>query len=301
MRYEHIVRAVFGEPWAILPEVHAVILDVVRFRASGGMLTDEEIASRIEAAGPARRQSPSGPQSVAVLPLMGVLAHRMNLMSAMSGGTSLELFGQSFDAAVSDSQISAVVIDVDSPGGEVAGVTEMAARVQAARAEKPIVAVANSMAASAAYWIASAATEVVVTPSGQVGSLGVIAAHEDISALQEREGVKTTLVSAGKYKTEGHPFGPLEDDARAEAQSRVDAVFGVFLKDVARGRGVPVSEVRSGFGEGRMVLAQQAVKLGMADRVATLGETVQRLAGKRRGGAKRDDMAARGRLMGIRS
>ena len=297
MKYGHIVPAVFGSPWAILPETYVTICEIVRLRASGGRLTEADIAQRLAAAAP-RTTARSGPQSIGVLPLYGVLAHRMNMMTAMSGGTSLELAGRALGELVASPQISAIVLDIDSPGGEVNGVTEMAAQVRRARAIKPVVAVANSMAASAAYWIAASASEVVVTPSGQVGSIGVVAAHEDVSAAQERDGVKTTLITAGRFKAEGSPFAPLGDEARADVQARVDEMYGLFVADVAKGRDVPLADVRAGFGEGRLVTAARAVKLGMADRIATLDETLSRLAGKR--GQGRDDMAARAALLGIR-
>ena len=280
MQFERVLRSVFGEPWAILPSKLAVIADLVRFRAAGGHLTAAEIQDRIGAAVQQRPTAMRG-GAVAVLPLHGVIHQRMNLMSEMSGGTSTEMFAQSFRAAMADDAIRAIVIDVDSPGGGVYGVDELAAEILRARGSKRVVAVANSLAASAAYYIASAAEEVVVTPSGEVGSIGVFTAHQDLSKAAEAEGVKTTLIAAGKYKVEGNPFEPLSDEARAELQSRVDAYYGLFVAAVARGRNVTAAQVRGGFGEGRVVGAREAVRLGMADRVGTLDETIGRLLGAR--------------------
>jgi len=171
-----------------------------------------------------------------------------------------------------------VVLDVDSPGGAVNGVEELADEMLRARGQKPVVAVANTLAASAAYWIATAADEVVVTPSGEVGSIGVFAVHEDFSAALEAAGIRVSLVSAGKYKMEGNPYEPLGDEGRAALQERVDDYYGMFVGAVARGRGVAAKDVREGFGQGRLVGARQAVELGMADRVATLDETLDRVA-----------------------
>ena len=212
-----------------------------------------------------------------MLPLTGVIMHRANMFSEFSGGTSTEKFTAAFRQLVADPMIKAIVLDVDSPGGTVAGVEELASEIFKAREQKPIYAVANALAASAAYWIASSATELIVTPSGLVGSIGVYAAHQDISEFAKQAGVKVTLVSAGKYKTEGNEFEPLSDEARAALQARVDEYYGMFVKAVARNRGVSPSDVRGGFGEGRVVGAKQAVALGMADRVATLDETLARL------------------------
>ena len=175
------------------------------------------------------------------------------------------------------------MIDIDSPGGNVDGVDELATEIFKARSQKPIVAVANSMAASAAFWIASAASEVVVIPSGLVGSIGIVAIHHDVSKQAENEGVKTTLISAGRFKTEGNSFEPLGDEAREAIQKLADGFMGMFVKAVARNRDVPISEVRNGFGEGRLVSAKDALRLGMVDRIGTMDETLKRLNGNRSG------------------
>ena len=275
-KYPQIIKAISESPWAILPEKLAVIRELISYRAEGHRLTDEEIQARIGVA-PQRPQAVTQ-GSVAILPLFGVMVPRASLMSDISGGTSVEGFSTMFAAAVNDPQVDAILLNIDSPGGLTDLVPELAAQIRGARGQKPIVAIANTDAASAAYWVAAQADEVVVTPSGKVGSIGVLAAHEDISAMEEKLGVKTTLVSAGKFKTEMSPFEPLSDEARAALQNRVDTVYGMFVTDVAAGRGVTADAVRGGFGEGRMVLAEDALKLGMINGVATFEETVTRLA-----------------------
>ena len=293
--YPQVARAVFCEPWALKPDVFATICDLVRFRASGGRFTADEIQQRIGAA-PAR-PGPARQSAVAVLPLYGVMGQRMNLMTQVSGGTSTELFGKAFQALMADPAITAVVLDVDSPGGSVFGVQELWQIIMDGRGRKPIVAVANSTMASAAYWVASAADEIVVTPSGQLGSIGVVAAHEDISVAEEKAGRKTTLVSAGKRKVQGHPFEALTDEARADLQEKVDSYFGMFVQSVAHGRAVPVSEVRGGFGEGGILLARDAVKEGLADRVGTLDDVLAKLTGRSgsKGQPRADDAQLRQR------
>ena len=256
--------------WAILPAKLAVIQAILLARCRGEKAT----AAEIEAARP--EPPPPRPKGkVAVIPIMGTISQRPSVFT--SGGTSTETAGRLLDAAVADPEIKAVALHIDSPGGSVYGVPELAAKIRAAKHEKKIVAVANSVAASAAYWLASQATELVVTPGGQVGSIGVIAAHEDVSKSQEMDGVKTTVVSAGKYKSEGHPFEPLSEEARAFLQSEVDRYYEMFTADVARGRGRRQDTVKSGFGQGRMVGADAAVAEGMADRVATWEDTLRRL------------------------
>jgi capsid assembly protease len=225
---------------------------------------------------------------ISILGVLGVIAQRAAQVDDISGpgGTSVERLTQRFRAALADQAVRAIVLDIDSPGGGVYGVEELAEEIRAARGQKPIVAVANSLAASAAYWIASAADEVVVTPSGQVGSIGVYAAHEDISKFLENEGIKETLIFSGKYKVEGNPFEPLTDEARASIQKDVATYYGSFVRAVAKGRGASPAAVEKGFGQGRVVGAKEAVEEKMADRVETLDAAVRRVGSGKKGSSR---------------
>lgn len=279
-RYQRILRAIVARPWAIDPNslAWATIRDLILFRAAGGELTDSEIQARISAAnnGPRRGGRTSG--AVAVIPVYGPISARMSLMSNSSGGTSLDDLTGSIDSALADPSIDAIVLEVDSPGGTVDGVPEAAAKIRGARGQKPIYAIANTMAASAAYWLAAQAEQVFVTKSGSVGSIGIFAAHHDMSAAYEQAGEKVTLVSAGKFKTEGNEYEPLSDEAKAAIQSQVDVFYGMFTSDVAKGRGVSVDAVRSNFGQGRVVLANDALAAGMVDGIDTLENVVRAAA-----------------------
>lgn len=270
--YAHLAAFFYSEVWAVqLPKLEAMRA-ALEFLRTGNRYSAEEVAS-IMAARPAQAQPLP---SVAVLPLYGVISHRANLVNGASGGTSVQQFTKVFRQAAADPSIGAIVLDVDSPGGSVSGVPELAAEIRAARAQKPILAVANSLAASAAYWLGAQASESYVIPSGEVGSIGVYAMHQDESGFYDKAGVKTTLVSAGKYKTEGSPFEPLSEDGRDYLQGRVDDYYSMFVRDVAEGRGVEADLVRSGWGEGRVLGAQQAKAEGMVDDIATLDEVIQR-------------------------
>lgn len=267
-----LVRAYFyGSVWAILETKWHEMQAALEYFAAGNRYTAEEVQQIVGATRPAARQV----GQVAVLPLYGTISKRAGLLGESSGGTSVDAFAKQLRAYLSDPAVSAIVIDADSPGGSVEGIPEMASELYASRGVKPILAVANTIAASAAYWLVSAAEEVYVTPSGQVGSIGVFAAHDDLSKAMEAAGVKTTLVSAGKYKTEGSPYEPLGDEARAAIQENVDAYYDLFTKAVAKGRGVPVDTVRGGYGEGRMAVAKRAADLGMVDGVATLEQVIE--------------------------
>lgn len=291
-KYQHILQAVYSRPWAILPSTLALIVDVLEYRASGGVLSDDEIQARVSAAQNGPRSGGRQTGTVAVIPVYGPISQRQNLMSANSGGTSVEQLASDFRSAMADDQVDAIVLEFDSPGGTIDGIPELADEIRAARGAKPIVAHANTMAASAAYWLASAADELVVTPSGSVGSIGVFCAHQDLSGAAEMEGVKTTLISAGKYKTEGNKWEPLSPDAKANLQDQVDQIYGTFVTGVAKGRGVTVEAVRKDYGEGRIVLAKQALSAGMVDRVDTLDNTIRRVARQAMAGRNTSSIAA---------
>ncbi len=273
MRYGHVMMALTEERWALRESKLQEIVAFLEAQASGGKLSAEEVQARISnarAQDVARREG-----AVAVLPLRGVVANRMNLMSEISGGTSAEAMRHGLQGALRDPEVKAIVLDVDSPGGAVSGADELSSMIHAARGVKPIVAHVDATAASAAYWIASAADEVVVTPTGAVGSIGVFGVHDDVSGAREQQGVKRTIISAGRFKADGLA-GPLDDAALARRQGRVDAAYDMFVRAVARNRNVSLATVRDGFGQGDMVDAEPAVAEGMADRIGTLDETLQR-------------------------
>lgn len=240
-------------------------------------------AANTNARRPVARQS----TQICVIPIRGAISHH-----DASGGTSTDEIAAQLTMAVGSPQIDAILLDVDSPGGTIDGVPELADRIYAARETKPIVAIANGLMASAAYWIASAAGEVVVTPSGQVGSIGVLQLHEDWSKALDQEGVKITVISAGKFKTEGAPWGPLSAEAENFRRQRVEEVYGWFVKAVAVHRRDSQANVRSGYGEGRVLGATQAVNAKLADRVGTFEETIERLARKVDRAARRGSSAA---------
>jgi signal peptide peptidase SppA len=260
--------------WAIRPDVLPRLVEAHRRHK-----TLESLGVRVAAPDATRRSTSDRPGgTVAMLPLTGIITPRGSLLSMLfGGGGGLQEFRDNFRAAVADPDVGAIVLDVDSPGGLVDLVPETAAEVFAARGAKPIVAVANTMAASAAYFIAAQADELVVTPSGDVGSIGVYMLHEDWSKFNEQVGIAPTYISAGKYKTEGNPDEPLSDEAEAIWQEDVDDLYAMFVEAVAQGRGVSAEAVRSGYGEGRTLLAERALAAGMVDRIATLEMVVGEL------------------------
>lgn len=280
IHYARIVQAFSQTCWALLPETLTAMSEVLAFRSEGGVLSRADIRARLDANGrqPVRAGvARSG--SVAVIPMQGVISRRAGMFTEACGMVSLESFMAKVRAAQADDAVSAVVMAFDSPGGDAAAVHEAATELRSMRGQKPMVAVADGLSASGAYWLASQADEFVVSPSGRVGSIGVYTIHRDITKAQEQRGVKDTVIRAGKYKAE--TLGPLSEEAMAAQQELVNATYEQFVGDVAAGRGVAVAQVRNGFGEGRVVTAARAKELGMVDRIATLADTVARLQGKK--------------------
>lgn len=276
-RYRSILAFAGSTPWACEPGVMLTIRDILAERAAGYVPTAEEVSERI---GPqaehARADAPqSGP--VRVISIDGPIVPRAGMMERSSGLTSASAIRDEVRAAVADDAVRAIVLDIDSPGGAVSLVPELATAIRAAREVKRVVAVANTMAASAAYWIAASASKIVVSPSAEVGSIGVYNMHQDRSKMESNQGRKTTIVKAGPYKAEANPFEPLSDDAKAELQRKVDGYYSMFVEAVADGRGVAVDTVKEKFGGGRMLFARDAVRVGMADSVGTLDEVLSAL------------------------
>lgn len=215
---------------------------------------------------------------VAVIPLSGFITQKPSIFSVLFGGTSADLFAEEVVQALRDSTVGAVVMHVDSPGGSVFGIDEAASRIRAARGSKPLVAVANPLAASAAYYLGSQADQVVATPSGIVGSIGVIGMHVDWSKALSDAGVKVTLLTYGERKADGNPYQELSDEARDNWQERVDYYGKAFEAAVAKGRNVSIETVRGQYGRGAAYPAGKAKAVGLVDSVATLSETIASLA-----------------------
>lgn len=305
---QRLLRAAAAGAWFIEPRKADAILAALALRVQmgprGARAFDDAPKSRTAAA----QASATGPgqKVIRVLRLFGTILPRANMMGDISepGGADLSMFQAAFRSASADPNTAAILLEIDSPGGQIDLVPETAAMIRAARSpDRPIVAHANTMACSAAYWIASAADELVVTPSGTVGSIGVYMLHEDMGERLQAAGIHPTFIYEGARKIEGNPFGPLDDVARAALQAEVKIAYDLFTKDVAKARGVPVSVVRADpekaerhMGGGRAYGAEQAVALGMADRVATFDETIDRLARGGRGRSGRRADIARRRL-----
>lgn len=284
----HFLAQCLATPWAMQPEAMRAYAAILARRYAGlPMLAmdqqDENEARTAKAAVSRAGDARSG--AIAVIPVLGAIVEHASDLGPCEGGTSTQTLSQALRQANADPTIASILLNIKSPGGSVYGVAEYAAEIRAS--EKPVTALANSLAASAAYWIGSAASEFFVTPGGEVGSIGVWMAHEDWTKAIEEAGVNVTLISAGKFKVEGNPYGPLGDDAKAFMQSRVDDYYTAFTRDVAKGRGVPVDQVRGGMGQGRVLGAAQAQSEKMVDGVMTFDQVVRHMQKANKQGSAR--------------
>lgn len=243
--------ALFHSPlWAILPEAFTALLLKISSRTA------------FEAFKPTLGKVQSSTNKVAVIPIEGVLTKDCSWC-----GTTYGSIADAAEGAASDPKVKRIVLAVDSPGGEVTGLPETAEVIRRAANVKPVHAVVEGMSASAAYWLTSQATDITLTPSGEVGSVGVRMMHADVSKMLEDAGYKVTELSAGKFKTEWSPFSPLTDAAKEDMQQRLNGVHRQFLTDIASGRGARAgARIRANrFGEGRMFSGREALRHGLVD------------------------------------
>ncbi len=278
MRIDLLLRALCAEPWAIEPRTLAIGASILQRKLAGESFSGLDLHAELgidhadkQAASPKSRAR-AKEAHIAVIQIFGVIEEHSGSL-----GTSARTIEAAFDEAMNSRQVDAVLFDVSSPGGIVTGVPELADKILAARGTKPTLAIATGMAASAAYWIASSAKEMWVQKSGETGSIGVWTMHIDESERLEKKGVKVTTMSAGKFKLEGAPWAPLDEEAQEFIQAQVDEVYAWFVRAVADNRGDEPANVRTGYGEGRVLGAKQSVKANLVDRVGTFDEAVGRL------------------------
>jgi signal peptide peptidase SppA len=272
--FESIREALQSQIWAMRKENLKALAALVRAGAEGGALSapQETVLASALACGLNARQSrlASGTKgSIAVIPVYGTV-------SRMGWGASTAQLSADLRQAVGDPNVRAIVLDIDSPGGTVEGVDELATEIRAARSQKKIIACTGGMCASAAYYIASACSEIAVAPSALIGSVGVYTMHEDDSQYLDNLGIKVTLISFGENKVNGNPFERLTDGAKQEMQQMVDSFGGMFEAAVAKGRKTTQANVHATYGQGKVFGAKQAVKIGMADTVGTLDDVLAR-------------------------
>ena len=215
---------------------------------------------------------------VATISFHGQAVNRATWISDLFGLAAYDRFTAAVAAAIADREVRGIMLDFDSPGGDVAGATEAAAAVRAFAAQKPIVAFVDSLAASAAYVIAAAASRVIVTPSATVGSIGIVMVHMDRSAAFAKRGVKPTLIHAGAFKVDGHSMSPLPADARKRIEAHLAEAHDLILNSVGRHRPA-LGATGARKTEAGLFMGHKAVAAGLADAVGTRESAWAYLAG----------------------
>ncbi|WP_141933571.1 S49 family peptidase [Bradyrhizobium sp. UNPA324] len=289
--FEHLKSQLFNRPLLVDADRIAVMIDVLADRT--GIAFDPAeieranvridrlpVGARAAMRGPARPRSPNSGDKLypieagtAVIPVHGTLVNRGAWVGPYSGLTSYEGLRRQFREAAADEDVKSVILDVDSAGGQASGAFEIAAVVRELRASKPVVAVVNDMAASAAYALASAATKVIITPSGVAGSIGVVLAHFDHSARLDKAGVRPTLIHAGARKIDANPFQPLPEGVQKNLQAEVDKFYEMFVETVALNRPSLTPAAIRGT-EAATFIGKAAIDAGLADQIGGMEEAL---------------------------
>jgi ClpP class serine protease len=282
--YPRLASRLYNVPLLITPAKLEVIERVFRAHIDGTapslpeFKAEERLDVELAALGGATRAQGGylrTADGVALIQVLGTLVQRGSGMDAMSGLESYDVIGAKLDAAMADPMVRGILFEVDSDGGEGAGLFDLAARVRAADAIKPVTAHSNEKAFSAAYGLAAAAGELYVAPTGMVGSVGVRMLHVDQSTYDAKRGLVYTPIFAGAHKDDFSPHAPLSDAAAAEAQGMVDRLYQTFVAHVANVRGISEDTVRAT--EAGILHPDQAEANGMVDGTATLGEALASL------------------------
>jgi len=260
--------------WAMHPDALGDLLARGTFEA---MLPDTlKALAGLGTAAAAKPQDPIREGATTIIPLTGALSPRGSY-----NGTSTERFANQVREAGADPKVGAIIVPIMSPGGLVYGTAEAGDAVYEVRQSKPIVAVASPYAFSAAHWIGTRASAFYASTSAGVGNVGVRGGHVDRSGLEDKIGMKTTLIASSPEKIAGHPYAPLSDEDRAEMQAEIDEMNQAFVAAIARGRGIAAADVPGIHGSGRTFTATQAAAAGVTDGVMTLREAVAKFGSSR--------------------
>lgn len=291
----NIASRVIGRPLLLHPTKAEIILEVLSGRLPIDQAGSAPIPDASRFIGRRGREDGSyrmnrASNGVAIISIVGSLVNRGAWIGTSSGLVSYEGISAQLRDALADPDIHSILLDLDSPGGEATGMFAVAQIVAEVNKTKPVVAVVNDMAASAAYGIASAASEIVVSPTSIVGSIGVVLTHFDRSGELDQKGIKPTLIYAGKNKVDGNPFGPLSDSVKADLQREVAKFYDQFVALVATGRGERFSEEAARNTEAQTFLGEEAIERGLADRIASIDTVISDLQSKQAQGAANGGM-----------
>ena len=279
-RYPHLATRLFNVPLMLHPDKAEIVMAALADRLGIAHLFRGEQLLTMQSSAVAARSDTGGygdadadfdrpydlVQGVAVIPIVGTLVQKSDWMDAYSGITGYNALRAAFLTALGDPAARAILLDVDSPGGEVAGCFDLVDTIFAARGTKPVWSVLNEIAYSAGYALASAADRVVLPRTGGCGSVGVICMHTDFSQALSKAGIAVTLIQYGAQKSDGSSMAPLSDSARGRIQADIDTMGELFVSTVARNRRMAAADVRRT--QAGTYLGADAVSIGFADEVA---------------------------------
>jgi signal peptide peptidase SppA len=271
-----------SQPWALERSVFGALTDVFERHASGIRLSVEEVQA---IQNPANRQPSAGMEisgDVAIIPIRGVIARHSSLVNGASQptGTAVDSIRADFRAALADSRVSTIAFDVDSPGGMVAGVADLADEIRAST--KPTTAYTDGMMASAAYWLVSGVDQIFASRTAQVGSIGVYTSLEDSSIENHMKGRRRIVVASGRYKGAGEPGRAIDAEMVQETKSKIDEFFGMFRESVIAGRGFSADQMNA-VADGQVFIGQKALEKGLIDAIESEPQFRSRLTNPSQG------------------
>jgi len=253
--------------WAVTPQHYETLASNYQTFTNSPELQKEAVAFNRET-GEVNLNISDG---VAIVDISGTVRNNSSFFSWLYGGAVIPAIRAQLDAAAKDYQVKSVLLNVNSPGGTVPGVDDLSRYIRGY--DKPVIAYTGGMMASAAMWIGSAADNIVVSKTAEVGSIGVLAVHRDMTKMAEDMGVKFTLIRAGEYKAIGNPYEPLKGKKKEELQAQVDYLYSIFVDRIAENRGVSVEQALE-MADGRIFIGQQAVDFRLADHIGSYDEAV---------------------------
>lgn len=290
MSKTRIAEILAANVWALTPakldEVGLFVEALLMGRTPGWVpainLESTELETASSPAGPAHGPYILQKDGVAVVRVEGIIERRANMVGNFSGGTSTQMLAQAIVDAADNEDVSAIVLDIDSPGGSALAPAEVCAAIAKARQSVPVIAWSGGQMCSAAYWIAAVCDAIVVMPTTVSGSIGVAAVHYDRSAKDAKDGVTRTVLSAGAYKRIASDEKPLSDEGRAYMQTQIDTYYTLFVDAVAEGRGVPAKTVLDRMADGRIFIGVEALQAGLVDHIGTFEMALEIAREKRR-------------------
>ncbi len=269
MNLPHLAQRLFNTPLALHPRKAEVVMAALtdRFGLTRIQLMSDWDDEDDSFSRQARDTGYDVVEGIAIIPIQGTLVQKLGTLRPYSGMTGYDGIRSCFLRALNDGEVKAICLDIDSPGGEVAGCFDLVDEIYAARGSKPVWAILSESAYSAAYALASAADKIIVPRTGGVGSVGVIVMHVDWSQKIKNDGLQVTIITYGDRKAESNPYEPLSETARKAIQSDIDEMGRLFVRTVSRNRGITEKTVRDT--EAACFLGADGVQLGLADRVAS--------------------------------